>query len=104
MRTGYFFILPALLLSIPLFASDRTALLIANSNYAEHPLPAEKANIAKLSKALEQAGFSVTVKDSHRERSVSPQNTSGRPNTGAFAAMFFQSVQALSVSGPGGGA
>ena len=63
MRTGYFFILPALLLSIPLFASDRTALLIANSDYGEHPLPEAKANVGKLAKVLEQAGFTVTVKE-----------------------------------------
>ena len=53
----------ALFLSVPLFAADRTALLIANSDYGEHQLPKAKANVAQLAKALEQAGFAVTVKE-----------------------------------------
>jgi len=53
----------ALFLSVPLFAADRTALLIANSDYGEHQLPKAKANGAQLAKALEQAGFAVTVKE-----------------------------------------
>ena len=38
----------ALFLSVPLFAADRTALLIANSDYGEHQLPKAKANVAQL--------------------------------------------------------
>ena len=38
-------------------AADKTALLIANSDYGEHPLPEAKANVGKLAKVLEQAGF-----------------------------------------------
>jgi formylglycine-generating enzyme required for sulfatase activity len=53
----------ALLLAVPLFAADRTALLIANSDYGEHQLPEAKINVAKLAKALEQVGFTVTVKE-----------------------------------------
>jgi len=63
MRTAYLLILLAVLLSIPLFAADRTALLIANSDYGVYQLPEAKANVAKLAKTLEQAGFSVTVKE-----------------------------------------
>ena len=44
-------------------AADKTALLIANSDYGEHPLPEAKANVGKLAKVLEQAGFTVTVKE-----------------------------------------
>jgi formylglycine-generating enzyme required for sulfatase activity len=63
MRSKPILSLLALLLAVPLFAADRTALLIANSDYGEHQLPEAKANVAKLAKALEQAGFSVTVKE-----------------------------------------
>ena len=31
-------------------AADKTALLIANSDYGEHPLPEAKANVGKLAK------------------------------------------------------
>ena len=44
-------------------AQDRVALLIANSDYAEHQLPEAKANVEKLAKALESVGFTVTVKE-----------------------------------------
>ena len=53
----------ALFLGVPLFASDKTALLISNSDYGEHQLPEAKANVAKLAGALQQAGFTVTVKE-----------------------------------------
>ena len=53
----------AFLPCVPLFAADRTALLIANSDYGAHQLPEAKANVTKLAKALEQAGFTVTVKE-----------------------------------------
>jgi formylglycine-generating enzyme required for sulfatase activity len=52
-----------LLASEGLRAQDRVALLIANSDYGEHQLPEAKANVEKLGKALEQAGFTVTVKE-----------------------------------------
>jgi formylglycine-generating enzyme required for sulfatase activity len=39
------------------------ALLIANSDYGEHQLPEAKANVEKLTKLLESAGFTVTVKE-----------------------------------------
>ena len=63
MRSKPILSLLALLLAVPLFAADKTALLIANSDYGGHQLPEAKANVAKLAKALEQAGFSVTVKE-----------------------------------------
>ena len=63
MRAKPLLSLLAFLPCVPLFAADRTALLIANSDYGEHQLPEAKANVKKLSKALEQAGFSVTVKE-----------------------------------------
>ncbi|PHR97393.1 MAG: hypothetical protein COA78_27735 [Blastopirellula sp.] len=52
-----------LLASEPLQAQDRVALLIANSDYGEHQLPEAKANVEKLAKSLESAGFTVTVKE-----------------------------------------
>ena len=63
MRSKPILSLLALLLAVPLFAADKTALLIANTDYGGHQLPEAKANVAKLAKALEQAGFSVTVKE-----------------------------------------
>ncbi len=63
MRSKPILSLLALLLAVPLFAADRTALLIANSDYGEHQLPEAKINVAKLAKALEQVGFTVTVKE-----------------------------------------
>ena len=63
MRAKFLISVVALLLSVPLFAADKTALLIANSDYAEHPLPEAKANVAKLASILEEAGFRVTVKE-----------------------------------------
>ncbi|MEM7393337.1 MAG: SUMF1/EgtB/PvdO family nonheme iron enzyme [Verrucomicrobiota bacterium] len=47
----------------PLSARDRVALLIANSAYSGHELPEAKARVEVLAKALEQAGFAVTVKE-----------------------------------------
>ena len=63
MRANSLLSLLALLPTLFLCAADKTALLIANSDYGEHPLPEAKANIGKLAKALEQAGFTVTVKE-----------------------------------------
>ena len=63
MRSKPILPLLALLLTVPLFAADKTALLIANSDYGEHPLPEATANVEKLAKVLEQAGFTVTVKE-----------------------------------------
>ncbi|MFP6872768.1 MAG: SUMF1/EgtB/PvdO family nonheme iron enzyme [Verrucomicrobiales bacterium] len=63
MRVERLLPLLALLLAGQIFAGDRTALLLANSDYAEHPLPEAQANVAKLARTLEQAGFSVTVKE-----------------------------------------
>ena len=59
----------ALFLSVPVFASDKTALLISNSDYGEHQLPEAKANVAKLAGALQQAGFTVTVKENIQKNS-----------------------------------
>ena len=63
MRAKFLISLLALLPTLVLCAADKTALLIANSDYGEHPLPEAKANVGKLAKALEQAGFTVTVKE-----------------------------------------
>ena len=63
MRSKPILSLLALLSTFALSAADKTALLIANSDYGEHQLPEAKANVAKLAKALEQAGFTVTVKE-----------------------------------------
>ena len=63
MRAKPLLSLLAFLPCVPLFAADRTALLIANSDYGAHQLPEAKANVTKLAKALEQAGFTVTVKE-----------------------------------------
>ena len=63
MRAKFLISVVVLLLSVPLFAADKTALLIANSDYAEHPLPEARANFGKLASILEQAGFRVTVKE-----------------------------------------
>ena len=63
MRSKPILPLLALLLTVPLFAADKTALLIANSDYGEHPLPEATANVEKLAKVLERAGFTVTVKE-----------------------------------------
>ena len=49
--------------SASLPAQDRVALLIANSDYGEHQLPEAEANVEKLAKSLESAGFTVTVKE-----------------------------------------
>jgi sulfatase modifying factor 1 len=51
----------ATIASLP--AQDRVALLIANSDYGEHQLPEAEANVEKLAKSLESAGFTVTVKE-----------------------------------------
>jgi formylglycine-generating enzyme required for sulfatase activity len=56
-------VLACLLSASPSSGQDRVALLIANSDYGEHKLPAAKANVEKLAKGLEQAGFAVTVKE-----------------------------------------
>jgi adenine C2-methylase RlmN of 23S rRNA A2503 and tRNA A37 len=53
----------ALVVSNSLHTQDRVALLLANSDYGEHKLPEAKANVEKLAKALESAGFTVTVKE-----------------------------------------
>jgi hypothetical protein len=50
-------------LSGVLFAQDRVALLIANWDYGEHPLPEARENVKILSAALKKAGFTVTVKE-----------------------------------------
>lgn len=50
-------------LSGVLFAQDRVALLIANWDYGEHPLPEARENVKVLSAALKKAGFTVTVKE-----------------------------------------
>ena len=63
MRAKFLISLLALLPTLVLCAADKTALLIANSDYGEHPLPEAKANVGKLAKVLEQAGFTVTVKE-----------------------------------------
>jgi len=63
MRAKSLLSLFALLPTFALFAADRTALLIANSDYGEHPIPEAKANVGKLAKVLKQAGFTVTVKE-----------------------------------------
>ena len=63
MRAKSLLSLLALLPTLFLCAADKTALLIANSDYGEHPLPEAKANVGKLAKVLEQAGFTVTVKE-----------------------------------------
>ena len=63
MRANSLLSLLALLPTLFLCAADKTALLIANSDYGEHPLPEAKANVGKLAKVLEQAGFTVTVKE-----------------------------------------
>ena len=63
MRANSLLSLLALLPTLVLCAADKTALLIANSDYGEHPLPEAKANVGKLAKVLEQAGFTVTVKE-----------------------------------------
>ena len=63
MRANSLLSLLALLPTLFLCAADKTALLIANSDYGEHPLPEAKANVGKLAKVLEEAGFTVTVKE-----------------------------------------
>jgi len=63
MRAKSLLSLLALLPTLFLCAADKTALLIANTDYGEHPLPEAKANVGKLAKVLEQAGFTVTVKE-----------------------------------------
>lgn len=55
--------LASLLSAAPSAAQDRVALLIANSDYGEHQLPEAKANVEKLARSLESAGFTVTVKE-----------------------------------------
>ena len=44
-------------------AQDRVALLIANSDYGERPLPEAKTHVETLAKALKRAGFTVTVRE-----------------------------------------
>ena len=56
MRAKSLLSLLALLPTCALLAADKTALLIANSDYGEHPLPEAKANVGKLAKVLEEAG------------------------------------------------
>ena len=46
-----------------LHGQDRVALLIANSDYGEHQLPEAQTQVATLSQALRNAGFTVTVKE-----------------------------------------
>mgnify|MGYP001216686195 CR=1 FL=1 len=55
--------LASLLAASPSAAQDRVALLIANSDYGEHQLPEAKANVEKLARSLQSAGFTVTVKE-----------------------------------------
>ena len=74
-------------------AADKTALLIANSDYGEHPLPEAKANVGKLAKVLEQAGFTVTVKEniekgSHIRKELETYATTC-PNGGVSLLYFY---------------
>lgn len=42
-------------------AQDRVALLIANSDYGERPLPEAKTHVETLAKALKRSGFTFVA-------------------------------------------
>ena len=48
-------------------AQDRVALLIGNSSYGQHSLPPATPHLELLSRALQDAGFAVTVKENVRD-------------------------------------
>ena len=70
--------------------TEHCALLIANSDYGKHTLPSVKQDAAILAKALERAGFAVTLKENvNNSLRQDLEGFSTRVPTGGVAFYYF---------------
>ena len=100
MRAKFLISLLALLPTLVLCAVDKTALIIANSDYGEHPLPEAKANVGKLQGAgasrLHGHGEGKHREGSHFRKELETYATTC-PNGGVSRCTFADTVAVSTV-------